>query len=299
MLLSRYFWAIIIVSQAALARRQWKTISERHLHDPEFIAGYRRLFRGFLFWTNIPWVLMGFLILTGKVEDVFVFVRPEAMDIWIFLWLASLIFILLLGSLWIFLRRGAETLASHPGVPYAPHARAAHIKLIWLALCILTIGAIALRAGRHLPGALEIGHYLAFFTPVLFAGLWTLIVWIIGKTGGWEKLAGQYEFKGKFAGRLFSASGQIGMANYGGILRLGADKSGFYIGVIFMFRIAHPPLYIPWEDIRAEEHKSFLTTQARISFAKVPDIALRIPKGTAVKLKELAGTRNALPEIQT
>lgn len=296
-LLSKYFWAFIIVSQAALARREWKGIAERHMYDPDKIARYRSLFRGFLFWANAPWVLMGFLILTGKVQDVFAFLRPELMDAWILLWLASLILILLIGSFWLFFLRGAETLASHPGVPYAPQARAGQIKIIWALLFFFTLGAITFRISPHLPSPPDALHYLGFFSPLLFVGFWTLIVWITGKTGGWDKLAARYALEGKYGGRLFSASGQVGMANYGGILRMGADKQGFYLGVIFIFRVGHPPLYIPWEDVRAEEHKAFLMTRVRLIFTKAPDVTLRIPKSSALKLKELAGTKSALPEI--
>jgi hypothetical protein len=297
-LLARYFWAFIIVSQAALARREWKSISERHFHEPDRILRYRGLFRGFLFWANLPWALMGFLILSGKVEDTFSFVRPESIDRWVFMWLVSLILILILGSFWIFLRKGAETLAAHPGVPYAPHLPAGQIMLTWILLCLLILGGIFIRLARNLPSTDEIRHYLVYFAPLPFICFWILIVWIVGKTGGWNKLADRYAVRGKFHGRLLSASGQLGMANYGGILRLGADKNGFYLGVIFMFRAAHPPLYIPWEDIRAEERKSFLMTQVHLHFAKVPDIVLRISKGTALKLKERAGVKKALYQIE-
>ncbi len=298
-LLGRYFWAFILVSQIALARREWKLVSERYLHDPDLIARYRRLFRGFLFWANLPWVLMGFLILTDRVRDVFSFLPPGQDEPWVVIWLASLFLLLLIASFWIYFRKGAQTLAAHPGIPYVPRASSAQIKLIWALLAMVVTGAIVFRAYPALPKGPDVRHFIAFFAPALFVCFWFLIVWIIGKTGGWNKLAAQYEFKGKFPGRLFSAGGQVGVANYGGILRLGADKEGFYLGVIFMFRIAHPPLYIPWQDVRAEEQKAFFMTNARLSFAKVPDMTLRIPKSAALKLKELSGTRNALPEIQS
>jgi hypothetical protein len=44
-----------------------------------------------------------------------------------------------------------------------------------------------------------------------------------------------------------------GMTGYNGVLTLGSDAEGVYLGVMFLFRFAHPPLFIPWSDVAVEE----------------------------------------------
>jgi hypothetical protein len=46
-------------------------------------------------------------------------------------------------------------------------------------------------------------------------------------------------------GRSFQA-GRIGEAKYNGVLRIAHDPFGLYLSVMFLFRVGHPPLFIPW-----------------------------------------------------
>ncbi|MCC7502355.1 MAG: hypothetical protein IT229_07480 [Flavobacteriales bacterium] len=94
------------------------------------------------------------------------------------------------------------------------------------------------------------------FHPAWFALgfplFWCLISFMIGHTSGWGRMHERY---GGPPGpvppcRSFQA-GRIGGAKYNGVLRIAHDPFGLYLSVIFLFRVGHPPLFIPWSAIGA------------------------------------------------
>ncbi len=47
-------------------------------------------------------------------------------------------------------------------------------------------------------------------------------------------------------------------ANYNNCLTIGADPSGLYLTLLFLFRIGHPPLFIPWSEISFRNRRTIL-----------------------------------------
>lgn len=96
------------------------------------------------------------------------------------------------------------------------------------------------------------------FPPVMFilipifiaiVGMFTF-TWI-SKIGGWSKLAKKFRSQYPFAGRTwnFRSARMRWSTNYNGCLTVGADQSGLFLTMFFLFRFAHPPLFIPWNEI--------------------------------------------------
>jgi len=114
-LLSEYFWLIAVVGTCinlfGFRRRAQEYIREK----PELRRGYEVLFRGYLIWMNVPWVVMGIGSTVGSVPSILHYFRPQDGNPYVLAWFASIFFILILGTVWIFFRGGAETLALHPG----------------------------------------------------------------------------------------------------------------------------------------------------------------------------------------
>jgi hypothetical protein len=72
-------------------------------------------------------------------------------------------------------------------------------------------------------------------------------------------------------------SGAIGMVNYGSCLTLQATRDGLYLAVFPLFRIAHPPLFIPWAELHnIKEKRSF--------FRRVVKMEVGIPRVASVVL---------------
>ena len=114
-LISKYFWLIMIavtaINLVMFRKRAQKYIEEK----PELKDGYETLFRGYLFWMNIPWVVMGIGCTLGGVPSVWHFFEPRDGNPYVLAWFASVFFLCAFGTFWLFFRGGAETLARHPG----------------------------------------------------------------------------------------------------------------------------------------------------------------------------------------
>jgi len=109
---------------------------------------------------------------------------------------------------------------------------------------------------------------------------------------GWSQLAAVYaeipERAEDFGGSWirFQSFGFRRGPGYNGAARFGAGERGLYIGVWPLVRIAHPPLFFPWEDLRAVRRKALWVERVDISFARVPGVEMRITVALARKLAE-------------
>ena len=115
-LIARYFWVLFIAVtciNGAIFHLRARRESREH---PELAAGYATLVRGWFFWGNLPWMVMGLGVVIGGVPTVFHFFVPRQGDPWVLVWFASSIVVYVLGTFWIFLRGGAEMLARHYGL---------------------------------------------------------------------------------------------------------------------------------------------------------------------------------------
>ena len=114
-LISEYFWLIAIIvtgiNWVMFRKRAQKHIDE----NPELKRGYEALFRGYLLWMNIPWVIMGIGCTVGGVPSVWHYFRPRDGNPYVLAWFASVFLLWVFGTFWLLFREGAETLARHPG----------------------------------------------------------------------------------------------------------------------------------------------------------------------------------------
>lgn len=297
---SRYFWIAFIVASVVNGRSWWSRIERRIQQHPELLPGYRRLFRGFLFWTNVPWLAMGAGILSGRVGTFFDYLQPAAGNPFVLAWWGLMAGLLLLGTAWIFFGGGAETLERHPGMYMVPEWPAAKLRLYWLGLLAwnVVIGTFlyhnfGARRGPQQPRSSDLGAWLPALFPVAFVGMWLLVSYTLAVIGGWSKLAAHYPESSPCSGARFRfRSGQIGgLANYSGMLTLGADPMGLHLAVALPFRVGHPPLCVPWSDVRAREVRSWLSQPVELEFAKAPNTTLRIAGHLARSLIEASGAR--------
>jgi hypothetical protein len=138
-IVSRYFWFIAIVvtgiNVLVFMLRAKRYIKE----NPQLKEGYVALFRGYLLWLNIPWVVMGIGCTIGGVPSVWHYFRPRDGNPYVLAWFGSVFLLWVLGTFWLFDRGGAETLASHPGAielktgfRHTDIANPTTIKIVWL-----------------------------------------------------------------------------------------------------------------------------------------------------------------------
>ncbi len=135
----RHVWLLFVVVTTANALIL-KYRSRRYIQQRPLLAeGYQRLFWGFLFWGNLPWLVMAVGIEFGGVPDMFCYFRPRDGDPYVLAWFAFVIADWLLGFYWIFARRGAEFLVEHPGLLRGDPKNPTMIRVFY---CLSVVGGI-------------------------------------------------------------------------------------------------------------------------------------------------------------
>ena len=115
-IMTHYFWAVAIVFTFVNAS-MFKARSMKYINSsPQLAPGYATLYRGYLFWGLLPWIVMGVGCTVGGLPSVFSFFRPRDGNPYVLAWFATICLINVLGACWIFFGRGAEMLATHPGI---------------------------------------------------------------------------------------------------------------------------------------------------------------------------------------
>ena len=124
-----------------------------------------------------------------------------------------------------------------------------------------------------------------FASFILF---WILISYLIALVSGWRKLAEYYK---RPEGMLLTgAKGMLtslylNKSSYSKSVFIRVDDIGMHLSVIILFRFGHPPLFIPWSDIKIEEKPAFFSGKLYYIFtAKAPSISISLNKSAIEKL---------------
>ena len=151
---ARFFWLISIIVNFLNVLRWWTVSKKVLVEHPELAGEYGRLMKGWLFWGNIPWVVMG----VGCMFDgliVFDYFRPRDGNPFVMAWFCVIFVLWILGFRWIVLANGAEQLARCPGWTLHPQiSKPLHVKLL---VCLGLTGGIA---GTVLLFTLKIPHFI-------------------------------------------------------------------------------------------------------------------------------------------
>ena len=118
-----------------------------------------------------------------------------------------------------------------------------------------------------------------YIFPFIFIGMWVIVSYIISRIG-WARLVEKYRFDGDFEGtRVGIISASINGGNYNGSLVLKYNYNGIYLKTIFIFRLFHPPVLIPWNEIKEVRDRKML-------FVKLKEIVIGDPFVALITLKE-------------
>jgi hypothetical protein len=102
--------------------------------------------------------------------------------------------------------------------------------------------------------------YFVLLFPFFFVGVWCLVCFLLSQIGGWARLGEKFSATaapdGKF---LYGQSAQFsGFCNYNRCLTIAIAENGLYLKVWSIFRLGHPPLLIPWDQIQNTKQTSLL-----------------------------------------
>jgi hypothetical protein len=71
---------------------------------------------------------------------------------------------------------------------------------------------------------------------------------------------------------------------YGNVIRLTAAEDALYLSILLLFRIGHPPLRIPWQDVQFGRSKFLWQQYVVLTLGKQERIPMRISERMARKL---------------
>jgi CRP-like cAMP-binding protein len=93
-------------------------------------------------------------------------------------------------------------------------------------------------------------------------------------------------------------SGQMRfLTNYNNVLTLGVSPEGLFLASMFLFRFMHPPLLIPWSEIKVQRKKGWIFEYVILTLGHELAIPLRIRAKLATKVRESAGVFWPMEEI--
>jgi hypothetical protein len=130
------FVAVTCINVLYLSLHSREYIRQR----PELAAGYRRLIRGYLFWLNLPWIVMGVGLELGGLPSVFSYFRPRDGNPFVLAFFVVVIALWILGFWWLFFANGAQFLVEHPGIFHGFPGSPLFIRLCY---CLGVAGGVA------------------------------------------------------------------------------------------------------------------------------------------------------------
>ncbi len=125
---------------------------------------------------------------------------------------------------------------------------------------------------------------------VFFVALWCASCFLISFFTGWFTLARRFKKQSepygeiKTAGPFFYTVYMRFWSHYYSVIRLTAAGDALYASVLLPFRIGHPPLRIPWNEIKFGRTSHFWITYIELTLGSEERIPMRISRRMARNL---------------
>jgi hypothetical protein len=131
-----------------------------------------------------------------------------------------------------------------------------------------------------------------FFIGLFALCMWVTVSFLIALVGGWFELGRIYRATRGFAGsswRFQDAQFRL-LTHYNNILTVGSNADGLYLAVFLPFRIGHPPLFIPWQDVSVRPGTFLWFRIYKFEFRQVPSVRLQLREKLGKKIQIAAGS---------
>ncbi|HEV2616406.1 MAG TPA: hypothetical protein VGU63_07335 [Candidatus Acidoferrales bacterium] len=131
----------------------------------------------------------------------------------------------------------------------------------------------------------------ASFVIVTLAVFWIVVSLFVSYGGGWHVLARRFRFNSEFTGKVFrwQSAHMRSVARYHNCVSIGANLEGLYVAPFFPFRIAHPPLFIPWSEVSYTRKKIFFSQMFCFELGREHAIPFWVGKNLGEQLQQAAG----------
>jgi hypothetical protein len=132
---------------------------------------------------------------------------------------------------------------------------------------------------------------LGFAIIVFFiVAVWWVTLKSVGLLTGWSTLVRRFRKESdpygdsKTAGPFFYTVYMRYWTHYSSVIRLTAAADALYASVLFPFRIGHPPLRIPWNEIQIGKAKFLWRSYVLLALGNQERIPMRISERMARNL---------------
>jgi hypothetical protein len=135
---------------------------------------------------------------------------------------------------------------------------------------------------------------LTLFVPFVVAALVCASLFagaFVSRMSGWHELAERFALQDEFPSEHFrfrSARMKRGI-NYNNCLTIGASPVGFSIAMPWLFRMAHPPLFIPWSEISVVHTKIFWLPMVQFNLGREMRVPFTVREKLAEQIRQAAG----------
>jgi hypothetical protein len=121
--------------------------------------------------------------------------------------------------------------------------------------------------------------FLFALFPLVFVALWCFVCLLLSFVGGWRRLALSYATDQPPRGTPFCwQSGTIGFVQYRNCLNFDVAEEGLYLSAVWLFRLGHRTLLIPWSAINdVQQQQIFWYAFTRFRVGTPPIATMRIP----------------------
>ncbi|MCO4782733.1 MAG: hypothetical protein KC646_10455 [Candidatus Cloacimonetes bacterium] len=91
--------------------------------QPELKEGFEKLLRGFLFWANLPWIVLGFGRIIGGLTLEQAFFSLDLNNPYAVLFVLTVMTIWVRAAIWLHFQKGADTLIKYSGVWHSKNVK--------------------------------------------------------------------------------------------------------------------------------------------------------------------------------
>ena len=117
---------------------------------------------------------------------------------------------------------------------------------------------------------------LAFASAAI---VWTLVLELLSRAGGWKRVARRYKATKRPPGRTFRMqSCSFGWVDYIGTRTIVVSAEGIYLGLWPILRLSHPALLIPWSALHVgSSNPTGLFKRVKVAIDQPALATLRLP----------------------
>lgn len=144
-----------------------------------------------------------------------------------------------------------------------------------------------------------LNNNFGYVFPFFFVALWLLITYWVALLGGWRLLVKRFRATGEFSGPKWSmqSAAMRWLSHYNNVLTVGANPEGLFVVPFVLFRAWHPPLFVPWAEITAQNKTQlFFFKVIELRLGSYEQIPFAIQPVLAAKLESASGENWPLNE---